>query len=229
VDLAQYGKVRGPVAKDWLHVPKRWFWHFYVVGAATTTILLLRVLSEQGWSRAGTCLAVYQVQVWRRLAECLFVQKASPGAQMHVLHYLLGVTYYLAVPGTLASLDGPVLRAQDPALLAGLALFLAGNACQHRCHVILAGLRGRGAADQSRYALPSGFLFDLVACPHYTSELVVYLGVLLLGGLDLALLLLQVFIFLELGFSAWTQDSWYRRKFPEEYPTKRRALIPMVF
>lgn len=38
-----------------------------------------------------------------------------------------------------------------------------------RCHVILANLRPAGAAKG--YAIPRGFLFNLITCPNYTAEI----------------------------------------------------------
>ena len=79
-----------------------------------------------------------------------------------------------------------------------MALFLAGNALQLHSHWLLARLRpaqprcsGRkpsaaadadAAAQQSGYVEPRGGAFELVSCPHYLAEIVIYAGLALIAG-----------------------------------------------
>ena len=78
-----------------LNVPKRWFLHFYVVGTLVNTAALLAALRHGGGGGDGNftafaqqqgtlCLILYEVQVIRRLLECMFVSRTSPSARMHV-------------------------------------------------------------------------------------------------------------------------------------------------
>ena len=82
----------------------------------------------------------------------------------------------------------------------GAAVFLAGNALQLHSHWLLARLRparpaaardpaaapdpdaGRGAAAAGGYRLPRGGAFELVSCPHYLAEIVIYAGLALVAG-----------------------------------------------
>ena len=67
-------------------------------------------------------------------------------------------------------------------------VFFAGNALQCHSHYLLARLRARIAArkedglqtTEDGYALPEGGAFDLVSCPHYLGEIVLYAGLALM-------------------------------------------------
>ena len=86
-------------------VPKRWFTAFYVVGACANAWVLLGP-ALRGSHHVGLCSWLFQVQVLRRLHECLFVSRTSPAARMHALHLVLGLTYYAAVPLTILHCGG---------------------------------------------------------------------------------------------------------------------------
>lgn len=77
-------------------------------------------------------------------------------------------------------------------------MFLAGNALQLHSHWLLARLRpaqprnpgtkplapagAQTAAEQGGYVVPRGGAFELVSCPHYLAEIVVYAGLALVAG-----------------------------------------------
>ena len=77
-------------------------------------------------------------------------------------------------------------------------MFLAGNALQLHSHWLLARLRlaqprnsgskpsasaeADAAAEQSGYVVPRGGAFELVSCPHYLAEIVIYAGLALVAG-----------------------------------------------
>ena len=77
-------------------------------------------------------------------------------------------------------------------------MFLAGNALQLHSHWLLARLRpaqpripgskppasagADAAAEQSGYVVPRGGAFELVSCPHYLAEIVIYGGLALVAG-----------------------------------------------
>lgn len=77
-------------------------------------------------------------------------------------------------------------------------MFLAGNALQLHSHWLLACLRPAQprnpaskpsapasadvAAEQSGYVVPRGGAFELVSCPHYLAEIVIYAGLALVAG-----------------------------------------------
>ncbi|KAG9445392.1 hypothetical protein H6P81_016732 [Aristolochia fimbriata] len=84
----------------------------------------------------------------------------------------------------------------------GVAMFMWGWIHQHRCHAILGSLRKR--SDQAcEYAIPHGDWFEIVSCPHYLAEIVIYAGLLVAsGGTDITLWLLFAFVVANLTFAA---------------------------
>ena len=135
---------------------------------------------------------------------------------------LVGAELSRASRGALASWDA--LRA--PRALAGLSLFLGGAALNVRSDAALRALRA--AAPPRSYHIPRGGLFELVACPHYLGEILEWSGFAVATSLRSA----AVFAFwtaANLAPRAWATRAWYRHKFREDYPRRRRALVPFLF
>ncbi|GAV73308.1 Steroid_dh domain-containing protein [Cephalotus follicularis] len=109
----------------------------------------------------------------------------------------------------------------------GAAIFLWGWIHQSRCHAILGSLRER--RDQvDEYIVPHGDWFEIVSCPHYLAEIVIYAGLLIAsGGSDLTVWLLIGFVVANLVLAAAETHRWYHRKF-DNYPSNRFAIIPYV-
>lgn len=64
-------------------------------------------------------------------------------------------------------------------------MFVAGSLLQFHSHWILARLRRQISSQgkkQGDYSIPRGGAFELVSCPHYLAEIVIYRGLLFLLG-----------------------------------------------
>eukprot|EP01062_Namystynia_karyoxenos_P070704 TRINITY_DN6607_c1_g1_i1.p1 TRINITY_DN6607_c1_g1~~TRINITY_DN6607_c1_g1_i1.p1 ORF type:complete len:380 (+),score=119.98 TRINITY_DN6607_c1_g1_i1:86-1141(+) len=135
----------------------------------------------------------------------------------------------------------------------GVGLWAVGMVLQLWHHVLLARLRPdkptlaaayvqrcrRGDAAQQPqqqqqqrvYALPSGGLFCIYACPHYVSEVMLYTGMVLVvwsrdaRGLPASLPMLMAFVCLNLGANARRQARFYWEKFQ----ARRWVILPYVF
>lgn len=59
-------------------------------------------------------------------------------------------------------------------------VFLGGNLLQFHSHWTLAALRSRLSGQD--YGLPRGGGFELVSCPHYLGEIVIYAGLVIALG-----------------------------------------------
>jgi 3-oxo-5-alpha-steroid 4-dehydrogenase 3 / polyprenol reductase len=254
-DALRYGKTKE--AHDlhpWLNVPKRYFQHFYLVGALWNLAFLWVGLfwphfersafacpyaAEEGrpWlslSSVVPYLGLYQLHLSRRLYECYYVSRFSTGGKMHVFQYLFGLVFYLFVPITIAStVDVTIQGGLDAtAVLFGTWVFLYGNWKQHRLHVILARLRDsrehKASSSLTMYRLPRGDWFDHISSPHYTAEIVIYIG--LMGTLtrfhvDPVWLGMITVIVLNLTFSASATHRWYANKFKGEFTQSNRSVI----
>ena len=75
--------------------------------------------------------------------------------------------------------------------------------------------------------MPRGGWFELVSCPHYTFEVLIYVALAGASGGDVVMLLVLLFVALELSFSALRQHAWYRKRF-DDYPRRRCAIVPWV-
>lgn len=110
----------------------------------------------------------------------------------------------------------------------GAAISMWGWFHQYRCHVILGSLREH-KEETDEYVIPHGDWFEMVSCPHYLSEIIIYGGILIAsGGWDLTIWLLFSFVVVNLVFSAAETQRWYQRKF-ENYPRKRGAIFPLLY
>ncbi|KAL5725051.1 hypothetical protein ACHQM5_008238 [Ranunculus cassubicifolius] len=110
----------------------------------------------------------------------------------------------------------------------GAAICIWGWIHQHRCHVILGSLREK-KEESDEYVIPRGDWFEIVSCPHYLAEIVIYGGILTVsGGLDFTVWLLFGFVVVNLVFAAAETHRWYFRKF-ENYPKTRHAILPFLY
>ncbi|XP_066287587.1 polyprenol reductase-like [Branchiostoma lanceolatum] len=266
-DLLHYGKckvVRDD--RSWLRVfdiPKRWFSHFYYEGVVWNSfILLVALLSFVGgvpafwWLQEGLsfisnypldpptadhvsvllALILLEFQMIRRLWECLYVSIFSD-VSVHLVHYLLGMIYYLAVPISIIAegpkLDGTRLSLSDVrwSHVIGTGLFIWSFWQQNKAHIILANLRKdkRGYVVTRGHKIPYGGWFEYVSNPHYLAELLMYLSIIIvLGGEHYLSWVIQGYILVELGLCGWITHNWYRTKF-DNYPSSRSILIPYIF
>ena len=95
----------------------------------------------------------------------------------------------------------------------------------------------------AKYHVPKGDWFELVSCPHFLAEIIIYVGLALVlhGGethihdpvhADIeagSIMWLVVFTaFLNLAFTAMQTHHWYRQQFGDRYPAHRRAIVPFL-
>ncbi|GBF99251.1 polyprenol reductase-like [Raphidocelis subcapitata] len=154
--------------------------------------------------------------------------------------WLRSLPHALAAPtGAAACVDGwraeaGELLKQGPAVAAlagtGAATFLLGNALQFASHLALARLAGdaQRRSEKTAYRIPRGALFELVSCPHYLAEIIIYCGLALAAGGSANTLLMLVWVSVNLVLAAGATQAWYRARF-KTYPEKRRALVPYVY
>uniref|UniRef100_A0A3B5LPU6 Polyprenal reductase n=1 Tax=Xiphophorus couchianus TaxID=32473 RepID=A0A3B5LPU6_9TELE len=251
-DLIRYGKTKQKLHRaQWLRVfdvPKRWFWHFYAISICWNIFLLLfssllgvfiscPILADGGLLSAAPQLSTVLVQLLlcvhslRRLLECLFVSVFSDGA-MHLVQYLFGLGYYIVLGLTVLCSDRPgtLLSRSDWICAAGFALFIAASLLQHQSIVLLAGLRkGKsGRVETLAHRVPEGGWFELVSCPHYFAELLIYVSLgFALGGFSFTWWLVVLYVLFNQALAGQLCHDLYVSKY-ESYPKHRRAFIPFV-
>ncbi|KAK2858499.1 hypothetical protein FQN49_004675 [Arthroderma sp. PD_2] len=165
----------------------------------------------------------------KRELETIFVHRFSVSTMpftyvfRNSAHYwLLGgvnLAYWVFSPSSPTATSNP-----NPALLySGLALFVVGQLSNLSVHITLRNLRKPGSTER---VIPTGFGFDWVTCPNYLFEVMAWVGVYLVSGLNWSVL-----IFLAVG--AGTMMKWasqkekrYRREFGDKYKRKRFVMFP---
>ncbi|KAG0293508.1 hypothetical protein BGZ96_002737 [Linnemannia gamsii] len=229
-------------------------------------------------------MACYLLQVIRRWYESWFVERPSVEAKMHITHYIVGITFYSAMaPSTWidayeawikqGAATGPVVFATTssaPPLdsmlfglnvqcLLGLMVFIWANWHQYNCHVILAKLRSKHMKVEDKpkkqvYKVPFGDWFQYMVTPHYSAEMLIYLGLYLMASSSPltansstapTMLFACVWVVVNLGIVARETDQWYRTRFGDRYAAigspaefkpsrsgrapRRYILIPFIY
>ncbi|XP_041791841.1 polyprenol reductase isoform X2 [Chelmon rostratus] len=171
----------------------------------------------------------------RRLLECLLVSVFSDGA-IHLVQYVFGLGYYVVLGLTVLCADrlgkgtGTLFSQLDWFHVSGTALFIGASLLQHQSMVLLARLRtGKsGAVETLAHRVPKGGWFELVSCPHYFAELLIYISLsLLFGGLSLTWWLVVFYVLFNQALAAQLCHDLYIIKY-ESYPRHRKAFIPFV-
>ena len=108
---------RPPFPQQNASVPQAWFLHFYALGsAACAGVLAAAVRAAAGAplppppaaAAALAALSALQLHLLRRLLECALQARYPPGARMHAVAYLFGMSYYAVLP--LSLLPGGAFR-----------------------------------------------------------------------------------------------------------------------
>ena len=138
-------------------------------------------------------LSLLSLQVFRRLYECAFINQPS-SSTMNITHYIVGFAHYFCT-ATGFICEGPAFVADSPpvgreemsvwsvtwsAWLATL-IFLAAWHQQLVTHKVFAQLKLK---NSSSHSIPEGGLFELVSCPHYLCEILIYTALLLILGTE---------------------------------------------
>ena len=95
------------------------------------------------------------------------------------------------------------------------------------CAIIYDVRGGSSDLKEDIYSLPEGFGFEFVSCPHYTSEILIYISFWILSPSSLSLFSMTLWVTCNLSVVADSQFLWYKKHFPEE--TKKRKNWKRIF
>lgn len=261
-----------------LTVNKCRFIDFYTIGIITTISRLSHTIISYYYDTDITYINKQQlvvpilllIHLFRRYCECKWVQKStSSTSYMHLAGYLLGILHYICLPFILIPHHTLLICTNDDSNWAKsfdiqqstlLEIFsiigcLYFQYQQYRHHVLLANLRRKTKKTETKsYLIPVGGWFEHISCPHYFSEIMIYVVFSLLVhgnttdlteqwsdtqsimfGDAIATLhmykhwILLLWVTTNLSISANRTHQWYIDKYGETYPQKRRSLIPCVW
>lgn len=111
----------------------------------------------------------------------------------------------------------------DPRFGIGLTLFVTGTAINRWADARLRALRKPG---QTGYQIPRGGLYEVITCPNYFGECLLWTG-WAIATWSTAGLAFAVYTAANLVPRALQNHTWYQNQFPE-YPTRRRAILPWI-
>lgn len=183
-------------------------------------------------------ISLILVQVYRRLYESAFVSVYSDSS-MSILVYLMGCFFYLAIgPTILSEAEGFSKLRPLPSVtftihwwhVFAVLLFLYASVHHHRAHVILANLRldAQGNVITLIHRMPAGDWFELVSCPHFFAEILIYVAVGFALGLGYTTWCLTLlFVIINQTAMGLMTHQWYRTKF-KNYPKSRKAIFPYI-
>lgn len=175
----------------------------------------------------------------KREYECLFVHKSSKGsmpifsASKSLLHYWgtagIFLPYFLYAPASSYLNSRYFFHVNDlPGWLnyTLFAIWAFAELSNLKAHRILADIRSNG--DNKKYAIPFGYGFDWVSCPHYLFESLGWFIFSLLVGHWSAW-----FFFItgtgQMVIWAVQKHNWYLQKFGDDYKKlKRKIYVPYV-
>lgn len=157
---------------------------------------------------------------------------------MWFAHYLLGTAFYLAfgislwiegIP-TLQSIESvyPRITFSAPSIktILGIPVFILASGIQHDCHAYLASL--------PKYTLPAHPIFQVLVCPHYFAECLIYLSLVVIGApkgaaANNTIFCALVFVGTNLAVTASMSKEWYERTFGKEAVAERWKMIPWIY
>ncbi|XP_069487744.1 polyprenal reductase isoform X1 [Ambystoma mexicanum] len=175
----------------------------------------------------------------RRLIECLFISVFSEG-MIHLIHYSFGLVYYVLLGFTVlcqAPFHGRNVPVEDLFKQIcwrhslGLLLYIWAAAHQHRCIVIFANLRKSKSGEVINvvHSVPYRDWFERVSCPHYFAELLIYIALGVIFGIqNYTWCLVVMYVFFSQALEAVLSHEYYLQKF-DTYPKHRKAFIPFIF
>ncbi|XP_060102361.1 polyprenol reductase [Heteronotia binoei] len=182
------------------------------------------------------CLFVW-LNSCRRLWECLHISVFSSGV-IHAVQYCFGLSYYVLLGITvLSQVPSSVRAGRGGSLMVcwyhglGLLMFVWASVHQQRCLVILANLRKNKAGEvvSLDHSIPFGDWFEMVSCPHYFAEVLIYVSMgITFGFSNLTWWLVVMYVLFNQAVSAVLCHEFYLSSF-KHYPKHRKAYIPFLF
>ena len=150
---------------------------------------------------------------------------------MNLIQFVAGSSYYGALSFCVMEffqVDSPdVFQSVDMFHVIAIVVFFYANALQYRTHKYFAECRN-GDPGSWNYVVPTGGWFELISCPHYFAEVVIYSSfVILTKAQNLSLVLAWIFVATNIFHSALRTHNWYHSKFPN-YPKSRKAILPWI-
>ncbi len=206
-NLCYHGKTAN-TNNDSHYVSKRCFIHFYLIGVCCNLWIYQ--------NKRSRITIVFIVHILRRFIECL-LRPYSIDSKMHILHYLAGITFY-PIAGYAISKN----HHNDQIGSIWLLIFFNLSIVQMRAHRELHALR---TSSKMYQRIPKQGMFRFLLCPHYLSEILLYLT-FAYPYCNFPSVLVLMFVFTNLSISGYNTRQWHSKFDPEDH---RPAFISYIF
>lgn len=113
----------------------------------------------------------------------------------------------------------------SPLFYLGLVVFVTGALINIRSDAALRRLRGR---DDPSYKIPRGGLFEYVSCANYLGEIIEWTGFAIAMRGHFAGTHFALNTVFNLVPRALSHHAWYRSHFKDDYPPRRKAVLPFL-
>ncbi|MCD7455709.1 hypothetical protein HAX54_029227 [Datura stramonium] len=165
------------------------------------------------------------IHFFKRISEVLFIHKFS-GLMDVEATFVISTSYFLSTVSMIycQHLTQGLPEPSIDLKYGGCIIFLVGIIGNFYHHYLLSKLRTKG---EKEYKIPQGGLFDLVICPHYLFEILIFVGVSCTSQTLYAISFTLGSILYLMGRSIATRN-WYKSKF-DDFPKDIKALIPYIF
>eukprot|EP00088_Acartia_fossae_P071942 TRINITY_DN9991_c0_g1_i13.p1 TRINITY_DN9991_c0_g1~~TRINITY_DN9991_c0_g1_i13.p1 ORF type:complete len:308 (-),score=18.07 TRINITY_DN9991_c0_g1_i13:263-1186(-) len=192
----------------------------------------------EGSSKENILLALVllMLQCSRRFYECAFVN-AKSNSSMNILHYIVGYAHYFCTGTGILCQAPEFISSSEPVENFELGKVVTVKNCvasfvffwsmwhQLRAHKIFAELKVK---NPNKHGIPHGDLFELVSCPHYFCEVLIYTSLSVILGLSHShILAVWLWVVVNQTVAAFMSHSWYNKHF-QDYPKERRAIYPYL-
>ena len=77
------------------------------------------------------------------------------------------------------------------------------------------------------YKIPQGGLFKYISSPHYFGEIIEWIGFAIMSW-SIPGIVYAIWVVLPLFAQSLSAHKWYLKKFGNEYPQQRKAIIPGI-
>lgn len=192
----------------------------------------IEIKTKQLLSQGSLLLIVsLMIQFSRRLYETLFVSIYSE-TKINLIHYVVGFAFYTSCG--FALIDSLANNIEDNNYFSNLIIFIVflfASFSQYKSHLILSELRIRRSENGKQiisysHSIPNGRLFDLVSCPHYLTEIVIYLCIYSLSHFNNLWAVLVLWVLVNQTIAGLLTHEWYCLTFGDKYPKSRKAIFP---
>jgi 3-oxo-5-alpha-steroid 4-dehydrogenase 1 len=115
---------------------------------------------------------------------------------------------------------------REPNFVLGVAAFFIGMGINLHSDTVL--LRLRKGPDDKGYYIPTGGMFHYVSGANFFGEILEWAG-WALATWSLPAAAFALFTFCNIGPRGAQHHAWYKSKFGDKYPRRRKAVIPWLW